>query len=158
MTYQNNRISKVRAAIISAFVGISIGTLCSWFFSGLATKFTEFSFATPEFLKTHPNTSTATLICIVLYSLWGLIAYIGSLPFESTDQGKISLLGASIISYGVNALCFFFCSWYLKWMNDFRTILFAFVLFTIIFMAIWLLNYYINSKSVKEINQRLTKK
>ena len=96
----------ITQTIMAAFFGIGIGSLISWFFSGIASSFTHYSPVTPEYLQKNPNLSMATLVSFILCAIFGIVSYWASYLFELASDDKISLLLATVVNFVVNVVAF----------------------------------------------------
>ncbi len=145
----------ITETIIAALFGIGIGSLLSWFFSGIASGFTYYSAVTPEYLQKNPNYSMATLVSFILCAIFGIVSYWVSYLFELATDDKVSLLLATVVNFAANFLVFIVIGLYLCWFSGLSA-LYATISFGVTFFVIWSIKYFAEKSKLDKFNKEIS--
>lgn len=136
--------------LVSFLAGIGIGTLIEMSITLVTGKY---YIAIPSFLANH-DILYVKVIQTLLYGGFGLVGQIGSYLY---DNEKFSILAATSLHLAMYVLYFSVVGIYLQWFSISKLI-FAIILFVVIYFAIWTYRYYIEKSKIDSLNKKLKNK
>ncbi|MCI6573910.1 MAG: DUF3021 domain-containing protein [Actinomycetaceae bacterium] len=140
----------VSTAALGACVGIAIGVTIELICSYIAGQ--GYSPGTPGFLDGFENINNAVLIERVIYALYGAICAFASLLYGNE---KRPLMLTSAMHGSIVLICGLAAGTYLKWWKSGIELLGIVVMIVVIYLAIWLVMYFLARAEVRNINEKL---
>lgn len=147
---EQNLYDRIRKILVGALMGIGIAYIIALCFS---IKWGEFSPAPLELIEEVGNIKAAEMLA--LYS--GLVGAVFTGTKFIWNIEKWSLLKTSFVYFTINFFVMSFAGYKLYWFShNIKDYILFLAEYMVIFMAIWLVIYFKNKKSVKELNDKLS--
>lgn len=143
--------------VFSFLSGIGIGHLISIIVSAIITKGTDYSVVVPAFVTMMGgNMFVAALVAALVY---GAIGTIFAVANEVWRKEQWSLLTRTAVYYSATFIPMFLAAMLLRWFEFNVLNLLIFIgQFTVIFMIIWVINYFVIRRQIKVINAKIKEK
>ncbi|HRT69654.1 MAG TPA: DUF3021 domain-containing protein [Bacilli bacterium] len=145
------------SVVFSFLSGIGIGHLISIIVSAIITKGTDYSVVVPAFeTMMGGNMFVAALVAALVY---GVIGTIFAVANEVWRKEQWSLLTRTAVYYSATFIPMFLAAMLLRWFEfNVLNVLIFIGQFTVIFMIIWVINYFVIRRQIKVINAKIKEK